>query len=313
MIYRAAKNKDKYQILDFCKNTFEWGDYIHEVWDIWIKEKNGLLMVAETKDEPSHTPKSVAMIHGILYDHTIWIEGIRVNPVYRRKGLASTLINQVIRYGKERKAKKASSVVSVKNNPSKKLMKKQNFIPVAKWIYSTTYTITKNNDKCFDKIIKAEIKHIKVIKNFLSKLENDTSDIIRFVNAWRWYTLTENQLYKIIINSQLYIFHDKKIRGMVIIDSNPYFNKGNYEIGYLYGETKEIVANLINYCSFMAKLSNCNSKKNCEMNRIPINDNINDYYKKMNIFCPDITINCEALLELQNYGTSKFIVYDKKL
>lgn len=313
MNYRVAKNRDKYHILDFCKNTFEWGDYIHEVWDIWIKENKGLLMVAETNDGPSHTQKSVAMIHGILYDDTIWIEGIRVNPVYRRKGLASTLVNKVIQYGKERNAKKASSVVSIKNNPSKKLMNKLNFIPVDKWIYSSTYTLTRNNDKCFDKIIKAEIKDIKIIKTFFSKLENYTSDIIRFVNAWRWYTLTENQLYKLITNSQLYIFHDKKIMGLVVVDSNPYFNKGNYEIGYLYGETKEIVANLINYCGIIAKLRNSNRKKNGEMNIIPINDNINDYNKKINIFCHDIKINSEALLELQNNDTSKFIVYDKKI
>jgi hypothetical protein len=45
LIYRVAQNRDKKQILDFCKTTFEWGDYIHEVWDIWIKEKDGLLIV----------------------------------------------------------------------------------------------------------------------------------------------------------------------------------------------------------------------------------------------------------------------------
>ena len=31
---------DKKAVLDFCKNTFSWGDYINDVWDYWILEGN---------------------------------------------------------------------------------------------------------------------------------------------------------------------------------------------------------------------------------------------------------------------------------
>ncbi len=43
MRINGAKPSDKEKILDFCKNTFSWGDYIPEVWDFWIKEGNLLV------------------------------------------------------------------------------------------------------------------------------------------------------------------------------------------------------------------------------------------------------------------------------
>ncbi|MFB5599975.1 MAG: GNAT family N-acetyltransferase [Nitrososphaeraceae archaeon] len=312
--YRTAKNTDKDQILDFCKTTFEWGDYIHEVWDIWMKEKDGLLMVAVIDDELSNNKKTIAMIHGIVYDETIWVEGIRVNPQFRKKGIASEMVSKIVEYGKERNAKLASAVVSVKNNPSNELMNKLNFIPKEKWIYSTMKTI---NDKylSFEKIKRAEIKDKKIIESFLARSEGiNFTDKIRFVQAWRWYTLTGDLLNKIIINGQLYIYVDDKVRGIVIIDTDRYFNKANYEIGYLEGETQEIVSNLIGYCLFMANSHKSQNNKNFEIKEIiNLNDLDNDFNQKMNIFCPDTKINFETLRDYEINVSSKFIVYDKKL
>ena len=39
------------EVLRFCVNTFEWGDYIDQVWDFWISDRNGVLLVAEHDEE----------------------------------------------------------------------------------------------------------------------------------------------------------------------------------------------------------------------------------------------------------------------
>jgi hypothetical protein len=49
--FRAATVQDKDYVLDFCKNTFRWGDYIDRVWDIWISEPNSLFLVAVNVSE----------------------------------------------------------------------------------------------------------------------------------------------------------------------------------------------------------------------------------------------------------------------
>ena len=45
---RLARDSDKKDVLSFCKKTFSWGDYIHEVWDSWIVEGN--LIVIENQN-----------------------------------------------------------------------------------------------------------------------------------------------------------------------------------------------------------------------------------------------------------------------
>jgi hypothetical protein len=48
--FRHAKQSDKNNLLRFCTNTFEWGDYIEEVWDEWYSDPNGYLIIAEENE-----------------------------------------------------------------------------------------------------------------------------------------------------------------------------------------------------------------------------------------------------------------------
>ena len=83
---REATSSDKMKILEFCKNTFSWGDYIEDVWDYWISEGN--LLVVEKK-----TP--IGICHAYFSKNQVWIEGIRINPNHRKQGFASSLVKQV--------------------------------------------------------------------------------------------------------------------------------------------------------------------------------------------------------------------------
>ena len=83
---RLAQSSDKKDVLNFCQFTFSWGDYIHEVWNNWINEGN--LIIIENDQIP------VSMAHAGFYpnEKMIWIEGIRVNINFRKKGLAQKMI-----------------------------------------------------------------------------------------------------------------------------------------------------------------------------------------------------------------------------
>ena len=94
MIIRKAKASDKSKVLDFCKNTFSWGDYIVDVWDYWIVEGN-LLVLTENK-----TP--AAICHSSFFDKQVWIEGIRVNEKFRKKGFAKKIKTKVYNYSKQK-------------------------------------------------------------------------------------------------------------------------------------------------------------------------------------------------------------------
>jgi ribosomal protein S18 acetylase RimI-like enzyme len=168
---RLAKKSDKDNILQFCTDTFTWGDYIDRVFDIWYQEPHGELLVAEESSgkvdrnrngysvlEPNrqsnrdgnnvtitanlipNTAKNVqpiALSHVILCPNKkrVWIEGIRVKQSFRRNKVAITLIDEMLQFGRRMGAIEASAIISVNNTASRSLFEKKGFNSISKWGY----------------------------------------------------------------------------------------------------------------------------------------------------------------------------------
>jgi len=83
---RPARAEDKEPVLAFCAQTWEWGDYLPEVWDFWLTDPRGKLLVADYGGRP------VAVVHAWMISPTEgWLEGMRTDPRYRRRGIATRL------------------------------------------------------------------------------------------------------------------------------------------------------------------------------------------------------------------------------
>lgn len=83
---RPARAEDRDAVLAFCVKTWEWGDYVEYVWDEWLNDPNGALLVAIIDDRP------VGVVHlQMLTPDDAWLEGLRVDPDYRHQGLGSAL------------------------------------------------------------------------------------------------------------------------------------------------------------------------------------------------------------------------------
>src|SRR5215468_5486230 len=57
LLIRQAQPQDKAAVLAFCAHTWDWGDYIPQVWDEWLADPSGCLLVAILADRP------VALMH----------------------------------------------------------------------------------------------------------------------------------------------------------------------------------------------------------------------------------------------------------
>jgi ribosomal protein S18 acetylase RimI-like enzyme len=83
---RPARAEDRETVLAFCANTWEWGDYIERVWEQWQSDSTGLLLVA------LHDGQPVGIVHLQMLSATdAWQEGMRVDPAYRKQGIARQL------------------------------------------------------------------------------------------------------------------------------------------------------------------------------------------------------------------------------
>ena len=148
----------------------------------------------------------------------IWLEGIRINPKYRRMGIASELTYHMIKHGKEigSNAREAAAITAHGNIASRRMMEKNEFHEKAKWSYYTGYKkngqqanmngltirnyVFENNqgNVCDDdtnaicgckNVSFASTEDIEKIITFLSGSKTFISGGRKYVQSWKWYEL----------------------------------------------------------------------------------------------------------------------------
>ena len=261
--------------MEFSKNTFQWGDYIHEVWETWHSDSNGFLLVAEiplgctdlsdaksnaavisqdAKSTYHRTSRVVGVAHAYVCPKKkqLWIEGIRVDPKHRRNGIASMLIDRMIKYGNKFDIKQAAAITAESNAASKCMLQKNSFQKRAKWNYCTGYnennnhqTIMDNSSKGFNgseigqnyvrnnycstsgtkmEVSMASRSDIKDIIAFLSKSRTFISSGQRYVQSWRWYELNleNSSISELTVHKKIIVVRAsgaQEIRGLAITDN----------------------------------------------------------------------------------------------
>ena len=300
MKIRKAKDTDKNEVVNFCKNTFEWGDYIDKVWDTWLKDTSGLLLVAETNDNTKQNPYPIALAHiSECPDNILWIEGLRVNRKYRHMGIASSLITHITKIGLRNGFKEFNAIVSKTNTPSQRMLEKNGFskrfevkyynMEIEKWNRSNDFSIQKDNEI---KIKIASCSDIQAIIEFIGKFIISKQSNVWYFNCWKFYKLdnTFDNLISLIRKSKLLLFVDEvdNIKGISIINiinelETDLHKKTIVQICYLDCSCKTDISKVIDV--LMDSYSNRSSIKNIQFyisNNININNN--KYIKRIRYF-----------------------------
>jgi GNAT superfamily N-acetyltransferase len=228
--FRYAKQSDKNSVLRFCTNTFEWGDYIEEVWDEWYADPNGYLMIAEENEVIA------AVSHAYICPNRnrIWLEGVRVNPDFRRRLIGTELIKKMVQYGKKQGAKEAAGLVSVKNIASQAMMEKNGFVVTSRWIYCYS-SINIHQEPDTGQATIATLKDKEIIRSYLKRSQIFIAAAGNYAHLWRWYhlDLDSDVLQNLIDNGKIIIMtnHDHSIiHGLMIINKN---DNIMFQIGYI--------------------------------------------------------------------------------
>jgi GNAT superfamily N-acetyltransferase len=205
-IVRLAQSSDKEHVLNFCHNTFSWGDYIHEVWDNWVDEGHVIIV--------DHDQIPISMAHAAFYhdEKMIWIEGIRVNKNFRNNGIAQKMILHFEENAKSQEFKISRMLVASENEPSLTLAKKIGYQIISKWNYFSLESkqISQQNVTISN---PCQVDH-QVL---------NTNDY-HFIESWRWIPLTPERLKQ--LNSENKIFcqkNDDKITTLGIITESRSF------------------------------------------------------------------------------------------
>ena len=129
---RPAREDDREAVLAFCARTWDDGDYIHYVWEDWLNDTSGALLVATLGGRP------VGLAHlRMMSPDEGWIEGVRVDPEARRRGVARVLISRTLVTAHERGATVARYFTSSDNIASQQLFDRFGFVRVAEVLHFT--------------------------------------------------------------------------------------------------------------------------------------------------------------------------------
>jgi GNAT superfamily N-acetyltransferase len=96
VLIRPARPEDRPAMEHICAHTWENGDYLPQVWDEWLADENGRLIVGEMGGPGGQ----VVALSKITFqaEGQAWLEGMRVDPDYRGQGIASQFLKFSLEY-----------------------------------------------------------------------------------------------------------------------------------------------------------------------------------------------------------------------
>jgi GNAT superfamily N-acetyltransferase len=97
---RPARPGDRPAMERISSHTWDWGDYIPLVWDEWLADEQGVVLVGDLGEETVALSKIA-----FLAPDEVWLEGMRVDPEFRRHGIASRFLEYSVAYAREHGAR----------------------------------------------------------------------------------------------------------------------------------------------------------------------------------------------------------------
>lgn len=240
---RPARPEDREAVLAFCAHTWDDGDYIEHVWDEWLNNPAGQMIVATVDEQPA------ALVHmEMLTQEDAWLEGLRVSPDFRRQGLARVVNQAALAEAMRRGAAYARMAISQYNERSQQVSEGGHFRRVGAFLPFGTKPSA-------DQITRLSGPN----KPRLATLE-DLDDIINFLNTssvfpivgglyyvrFRAYPITAAFLEEKIKAQQIYILHRwERLDGLAIVEMReqptPHFS-----VGYIDGTAIEPISLIAN-------------------------------------------------------------------
>ncbi|MEO9295679.1 MAG: GNAT family N-acetyltransferase [Nitrososphaera sp.] len=217
MRIRAAKRQDKRQVLAFCRDTFSWGDYIDRVWDMWFSDRSGRLLVAE------HKSSKVAVSHvSICPGKTAWLEGVRVRPDFRRSGVASALLQEMLAYAGRHKAGQASAIVAADNVASRRMLERAGLAVVSRWAYYSTGAKVGLLRKSPARL--ATPADMQEAWRYLQQSPIYEQSAKCYMKAWQWYPLDLPALRRLIMEKCVAVT-GSPIDGLAVLNRAGYWDR----------------------------------------------------------------------------------------
>lgn len=236
-VVKEARASDRDLVLRFCQSTFEWGDYIENVWDYWLTDPSGRLFVATFDGKP------IGMSHvAVVKRGEAWVEGARVAPEFRRMGVASLLNDASLEWAFEHGAKVVRAVTDSTNVVAQKALAKLGFRFVSEWVLMEFDGCQLENS---EHARFAERSDMTAVLGFLQGSEGFKKSGGLFTVVFRWKSLGKSDLRKFVDRRMAVICErDKAVRGLILFDDTVKYawQENSFQTCYVNGDFEAVLS-----------------------------------------------------------------------
>ncbi len=211
ILVREARPSDRNAVFRFSRKTFVWGDYIPEVWDEWLRQKNGKVFVATIEGKP------VGISHiEIDSPQEAWLSGGRPHPEYRKIGVATAVTERCLLYARKKGVKIVRLATQSNNLAAQAALNKMGFKLISEFVQMTSSNPIKEESLNSRLARRGETQAIwKYLET--SKAFRRSAGLYTLV--FHYFSLTESIIRSFIKNNAALV-HEKDclIDGLILID-----------------------------------------------------------------------------------------------
>jgi len=231
---RDAIAEDKNQILSFCRDTWDWGDYIELTWDDWLNDPNGRLIVGVLGGVP------VAVVHICIFPTGEgWIEGMRIKLELRDKQIGTALSNYCIDEMAKAGVRVARYMTASSNKPVQRISEKHGFRR-----FGSSYVLWAELVEGQPRLTKLQPDHIDELWSFIEESEVYEAGSGLYSVGWIYQELNKDRLKYHLEREEVYALAGGESLDAFAIISTSWLHKGPV-IGYLDGKNVQSLGTLV--------------------------------------------------------------------
>lgn len=235
---RRAQESDREAVLAFCSQTWDWGDYIADVWDEWLHAEQGALFVATLDGQPV----GVANMR-MLNASEAWLEGMRVDPAHRQHGIANALFEAQIAEALRRHALTARLITESTNTAAIRLIERNHLRRVNAFAPYHATPVTENSKRQYglETPTLATLPDRDEIIDYLN-VSNIFPSVGGLYNAgFTAYSITAALIEQKIADQQVYLLRRwDRLDGLAMVEVRERRGEQLLSIGYIDGTTESI-------------------------------------------------------------------------
>jgi N-acetylglutamate synthase-like GNAT family acetyltransferase len=190
LVIRRARRSDKRGVLAAVRTVWGGDDYIPGVFDSWVTHRTGPFFVAESAGRVVGMGKLT-----VVSPTEAWLEGGRVAPRWRRKGIATALIAHRIAYARERRLRVVRFSTAADNMPIHRAAKTFGFARVA--------TLAR-----LEALATAGSPPRRAVRAQARAVVRRVGPLVQRGHGWEWREITANDVSGAIARGRVFVSDD---------------------------------------------------------------------------------------------------------